>query len=147
MRNSLKMAFAGITAGMLALFGITAQADATDTLPADCHRVATADRTLCHRVYLQHPYGAAYGSGGWSAPNGKALVREITHQGYTKAEMHDALVAEASNYRLWVTAVPVNMDDIKLKCGSKGGAWVIDLRDEDGKPGGVKLTRKRVVCA
>lgn len=139
------LAFAGITAGLLTLFGINAEAA---TRPADdCQRVATADRTLCHRVQLQHPYGAAYGDGGWSAPNGRALVREITRQGWTKREMHDALKGEASNYRLWVTAVPVNMDDIVRKCGNTDGRWVVSFRDEDGKPGGVKLTLKRIICA
>lgn len=143
MRKIIAAAFAGITLAAAALWAPTAEA--TDTASADCRRVATADRTLCHRVELQHPYGASYGDGGWTAPNGKAIVHEITHQGLTKTEMHDYLIAEAGNYRQWVTAVPVNMDEITRKCGKPAdhaGAWVVSFV----KLSGVWATRKHVVC-
>lgn len=147
-------AFAGITAGLVALFTATATASGAtqgNPLPADCKRVAVADQTLCHKVYLQHPFGAAYGSGdnisGWSNPSGKVIVKEVTHDGLTKREIHDGLVANADEYRLWVTGVPVNMDSIVRKCGNTDGQWVIRFHDEDGKPGGRKLTYKYIDCA
>lgn len=138
------LAFAGITTGLVTLF--TATATAAPAHRSDCALVATADRTLCQRVSLQHAYGAAYGDGGWSSPNGKVLVHEVTHQGYTRQEMHDALVGEAHDYRMWVTAVPVNMDEIIRKCGNTDGQWVVRFKDEDGKPGGRKLTQKFIDC-
>lgn len=147
MRNKIGFAFAGITAGLITLFTATTSASGAPTHRNDCDIVRKADRLLCERVKLQHPYGAAYGDGGWSAPGGKVIVHEITHQGLTAREMHDYLVMEADDYRLWVTGVPVNMDDIVRKCGNTDGQWVVGFRDEDGKPGGVKLTVKKIRCA
>lgn len=146
MRKFISVAFAGITTGMLTLFGITAEAS-TPRPSGDCGRVAAADYKLCGQVQRQHPYGVAFPEGGgWSAPSGKALVREFTHQGYTKGEIHSALVGEAKSYRDNVTAVPVNMDAIVKKCGTTRGQWIVELRDEDGHRGGVKLTHKFIVC-
>jgi hypothetical protein len=145
MFKKITAAFAGTVAGLALLFvpSVSATTQATD----DCLRVAEADRPLCARVKAQHAYGASFGSGGWTEPNGRVLVHDITHQGYTKAEMRDALKAEALSYRTWVTAVQVNMDAIVDFCGNTDGQWVISFRDADGKPGGVKMTKKRLVCA
>lgn len=146
-KKTFAVAFAGILAGVGILFAPTADAAAK---PDDCHRVATADRTLCRLVQLQHPYGRSFDGtryGAWSNPSGKALVKEITHSGYTKREMHDELAGEASQYRLTVTAVPVDMDAIKRTCGNTDGYWAVQFVDADGKPGGTKLTYKHVVCA
>lgn len=147
MKKIIVPAVATILAGFAFLFAPTADAAAK---PDDCLRVAKADRTLCRRVQLQHPYGRTFdGSryGAWSDPSGKALVKEITHSGYTKREMHDELVGEASDYRFNVTAVPVDVDVIKSECGNTDGMWAVSFVDADGKPGGTKLTYVRVVCA
>lgn len=138
--KKIAAAFAGITLGMIALWAPSAEATGK---PDDCRIVAAADRTLCARVKLQHPYGAAYGDGGWGSPSGKVIVHEITHQGLTKGEMHDYLMAEADDYRLWVTGVPVNMDEITRKCGDHNGRWVVDFV----KRSGTYMTRKLVVCS
>lgn len=115
----------------------------------DCNRVASADRTLCRKVQLQHSYGRTFDGhreGAWTEPSGKTLVHQITHSGYTQRQMHDALVAEAKSYQLNVTAVPVSVDAIGQQCGTAGGQWVISLVDADGRPGGTQLTWKRVAC-
>lgn len=139
-------AFVGIGTGLLMLFTPSAQATVTAD---DCTRVAVADRALCASVKKQHTYGAYYGdnSAKWTVPNGKVLVYEITHQGFTKAELHASLVGTAREYRDWVTAVPVNMDAMVRKCGNHDGRWVVEYRDEDGRPGGTKLTYAHIVCA
>jgi hypothetical protein len=146
MMKKIIAAFAGAAAGLAVLFAPAAQGATTAD---DCLRVAKDARPLCYKVKAQHAYGAAYTDGNtyWSVPGGRALVHEITHQGYSQWEMKDALRAAAAEYRDWVTAVPVNMDAIVKKCGNTDGQWVVSFKDEDGKPGGVKLTYKRIVCA
>lgn len=140
-RILIAAAVAGIT------FGVTVPALGATT-PDDCALTASTDRTLCHRVQLQHPYGAYLSvanndpNPGWTSPNGKTLVHEITHSGLTRAQMHDSLTSEATSYRLWVTAVPADMDAIVSKCGDHNGQWVTSFV----KSGGVYMTRKRVVC-
>lgn len=128
--------FAGITAGFLALFAYTAPADAHTTTPTgDCTRVATADRTLCATVRAQHAYGWTDDVGNpqnWN-PNGRALVHEITHQGYTKGEMHDALVGAHRDYRAYVTAVTFNLDTLTRTCGHTHGAYGVQyIKGTDG---------------
>lgn|SRR5574341_243765 len=163
-RSRIALAFTGITAGFVALFGFTAEAS-TPQAPApapvaavkraphnhanDCKIVAAADRALCKRVQTFHAYGAWYGTpeAYWSVPSGITNVHELTHDGMTKAEMHAALARYAAEYREWVTAVPVNMDAMVRKCGNTDGRWVVEYHDEDGRPGGLKLTYAHVVCA
>lgn len=160
--SRLTLAFAGITAGFVALFGFSAEAASPqDAAPvvtvkraphnhaSDCRLVAKADRKLCAQVQAQHSYGAYYGDPNayWSVPAGPVIVHELTHQGYTHAEMRAALRGYAREYREWVTAVPVSMDAMVKKCGNTDGQWVVSYHDEDGKPGGTKLTYKRIVCA
>ena len=146
------IAFAGITAGFLTLFAFQAEA-ASPRAPhnhaSDCGRVAKADRKLCAQIQAQHSYGAYYGNPNayWSNPNGRVLVHELTHDDLSQAEMHAALKGYAAEYREWVTAVPVNMDAMVKKCGNTDGQWVVSYHDEDGKPGGLKLTYARIVCA
>lgn len=161
-RGGLGLAFAGITVGLAAVFGVSAQASipqapapvaavkrAPHNHASDCRLVAEADRKLCAQVQAQHSYGAYYGDphAYWSNPNGRALVHELTHDGMSKGAMHTALVGYAREYREWVTAVPVNMDAMVKRCGNTDGQWVVSYRDEDGKPGGLKLTYARIVCA
>lgn len=120
------------------------------TTPDDCTRVATADRTLCRKVQLQHAYGRTYDGkrqGAWTNPSGKTLVHRITHGGFTKRQMHEQLAAEASDYRFNVTAVPVDMDNITWHCGNTDGQVVLSFVDADGKPGGTKLTYLHFDCA
>lgn len=147
--------FVALTSALVALFTATTSAEGAQR-PAhrpDCSLVAKADRSLCGRVQRQHAYGAFLSTdprtevSGWSAPNGRALVHEITHQGLTKTEMHSYLTGEAATYREWVTAVPVNMDAIVRKCGNTDGEWIVRFQDEDGKPGGRKQTRRFIRCA
>lgn len=147
MKKIIPASLATVLGGLVFLFAPTADA-ATPT--GDCARVATADRTLCHKVQLQHPYGRSFDGtrfGAWSNPSGKAIVHEITHSGYTKREMHDELAGEAQQYRLTVTAVPVNVDSIVTQCGNTDGYWAVQFVDADGRPGGTKLTYKHIVCA
>lgn len=142
--------FAGITAaaflGVSVLGAPSAQGAGKHRHADDCKRVAAADRPVCRKVQGQHPYGASVLGKDWSAPNGRVLVHEITHQGYTKGEMGDALRAEARNYRMWVTHVPIDMDYLRRTCGSDGRV-IVQFKDEDGKPGGVKLTQRFIECA
>lgn len=147
----MKKIIAAVVASLALLGGAVASASA-DGVPvsADCKRVAAADRTLCHRVELQHAYGRSFDgtrNGAMVVPSGKKLVHEITHAGLSKRGMHDGLVQEADAYRFNVTAVPVDMDAIVRTCGSTDGAWAVQFVDADGKPGGVKLTYKHVICA
>lgn len=140
------LAFAGVLTGLGVLFAPSAGATAT---PDDCNRVASADHTLCERVKLQHPYGRSFDGtrfGAWSDPDGKALVRGITHSGESASDMHDELTGEAAEYRYNVTAVPVDMDAVKRTCGDTRGYWAVSFVDADGKPGGTQLTYKHVVC-
>lgn len=102
-RNARAFVFVLITAVATAV-GLTvyAPADAA-TQPDDCRRVAKADRTLCAKVKAQKPYAYAVSGGLNQVVGGKALVREITHQGLTKPEMHSYLKGEAAAYKRHVT--------------------------------------------
>lgn len=144
-----KRIIAALTAAV-SLSALTVTVAAGASTPDDCTRVATVDRTLCQKVKLQHPYGRTYDGkrqGAWTDPSGKTLVHTITHSGYTKTQMHEQLTAEASDYHLNVTAVPADMDAIVRQCGNSDGMWALSFVDADGKPGGTKLTYKRIVCA
>lgn len=139
--------FAAITAAfgvLAAIFMPTAEA-----IPkGDCGRVAAADRALCRNVRAQHAYGWTDERGNpmsWT-PNGRVVVREITHQGYTKAEMRDALKGAARDYRDHVTQIKIDSDMIMEQCGSDG-AGLVTFVDEDGKPGGRKYTWTHISCA
>lgn len=163
-KSRFTLAFAGITAGLVAMFGVNAEAS-TPKAPApttvatvkraphnhatDCNIVAAADRALCKKVQTFHPYGAWYGTNAayWTVPSGIVNVHELTHDGLTKFEMHAQLEGYAVEYREWVTAVPVDMDAIYKKCHNTDGRWIVSYHDEDGRPGGLKLTYKRIVCA
>jgi hypothetical protein len=140
--------FTGITAALItAYLTFTPGATAAPRTPNDCTRTAPADHTLCHTVQAQHAYGWTDRHGhpqNWNA-NGRALVHEITHQGYTKAEMHDALTGAHRDYRTYVTHVTFNMDEIRKRCGSDG-MGAVQFIDGDGRPGGDKYTWKRVIC-
>ena len=146
----MRKIIATLGVSLTAVAFLHAAGNATASPKADCDRVASADRKLCKAVRAQHAYGAFYDNdfdASWSNPNGRALVHEITHDGLSKAQMHDALTAYAAEYRQYVTAVQVNMDVMVKRCGNTDGQWIIGYRDEDGKPGGTKLTYKRIVCA
>jgi hypothetical protein len=151
MFNRIGMAFAGITAGLITTFTATTSAQGATSAhhhSADCKIVAAADRALCLDVQRQHAYGWVNDDGAQILnPNGRALVHEITHDGMSKTQMHRALKATAAEYRDHVTAVKVNMDAIVRVCGNTDGRWIISFVDEDGMPGGLKLTRKTVDCA
>lgn len=139
-----------IGATLTAVALLHSSSNATAVPANDCDRVTVADRKLCKSVQGQHSYGAYYFNdfdATWSTPNGRVLVREITHDGLTKAEMHAALVAYAAEYREYVTHVTVNMDAMVKKCGNTDGQWVTSYVDEDGRDGGTKLTYRRIVCA
>ncbi len=150
-KSGIALAFAGITAGLLTLFGVNAQASTprAHSHATDCKIVAAADRALCKKVQTFHSYGSYTGNpyAYWSVDSGIINVHELTHDGLTKAEMHAALKGYEREYREYVTAVPVNMDAMVKKCGNTDGYWVVSYRDEDGRPGGTKLTYKRIVCA
>lgn len=144
-----KRIIAALTAAV-SLSALTVTVAAGASTPDDCTRVATADRTLCQKVKLQNPYGRTYDGkrqGAWTDPSGKTLVHRITHSGYTKRQMHEQLAGEASDYKLNVTAVPVNMDNITWQCGNTDGQVVLSFVDADGKPGGTKLTYLHFDCA
>lgn len=145
----MRKIIAAIGAALTAVAFLHAAGNATAAPKADCDRVAAADHRLCLSVRAQHSYGAYYGDNAayWSTDNGKVRVHELTHSGLTKAEMHAGLVGYAREYREYVTAVTVNMDAMVKKCGNTDGQWVVSYRDEDGRPGGTKLTYKRIVCA
>jgi hypothetical protein len=149
-KSRTALAFAGITAGLLALFGVSAQASTprAHNHATDCKIVAAADRALCKRVQTFHSYGSYNGNehAYWSVDSGIVNVHELTHDGLSKAEMHAALVGYDKEYAAYVTHVSVNMDSMVAKCGNTDGRWVISYRDEDGRPGGTKLTYKRIVC-
>ena len=143
------IALIGALLTTVALVHAAGNATAVPKAGADCDRVAPADKRLCLSVSKYHPYGAWYGTpeAYWSVDSGKVNVHELTHSGMTKAEMHAALVGYAREYREWVTAVPVDMDAMVRKCGNTDGRWIVSYHDEDGRPGGLKLTYKRIVCA
>ena len=144
---------AAITAALLGAFAVVATpttaavpvAAVTSTLPADCRRVAAADRALCAAVYKQRAYGWTTPAGdpqNW-VPNGKALVKEITHQGLTKTEMHSYLTGAQFDYRFYVTDVSFNVDGITKHCGHHRGAGSVqEIKGRDGH----LYTWKVIVC-
>lgn len=145
---SIGRAFAGITAGLLTLFAYTTPGAQAATPNGDCTRVAHTDQHLCTTVRTQHAYGWTDNHGNpknWNA-NGRTLVHDITHQGYTTHEMRDALQSAHRYYRAYVTHVTFNTDVIRKRCGTDG-MGAVQFIDEDGKPGGAKYTWKRIICA
>lgn len=146
MRMTTTKAATGITAlfiGTWALVGPSASADAAPL--GDCGRVASADRALCKTVRAQHSYGWTdqYGDPSVWVPNGRALVKEITHQGLTQREMHAHLTGAHADYRRYVTNVSFNMDAIAKKCGHKHGSGsVAYVSDRHGR----SYTFRLVVC-
>ena len=140
MRKIIATAFAGIITVLSLLLAPTTQAAPQ---LGDCKRVAVADQPLCLTVKAQAAYAFATASGFHYRPNGKAVVREITHQGNTKREMHSALVQEAASYAAHYTrarAVVVDMGSV-LKHHGSDAQVIVGFRDADGKPGGVKRDR------
>lgn len=130
--------------GFAALFMPSAEASPK----GDCARVAAVDRAVCRGVQGQHAFGWTDERGNpenWT-PSGRVVVREITHQGYSKAEMRDALRAAARDYRDYVTQIKIDADMIMELCGSDG-LGAVTFVDEDGKPGGRKYMWKHIVCA
>lgn len=111
----------------------------------DCTLVAPADYRLCNTVRDQRAYGWTTDDGtplNWT-PNGRALVRDITHQGYTQSEMADALAGAHRDYRAHVTAITFNVDAITRRCGHHMGNGVVqEVKGTDGH----HYTWKRVVC-
>lgn len=141
--KKITFAFAGITLGMIGLFAPTAQATGPRT---DCSRVAAADRSLCRAVRAQVAYAFATEGALITVPNGRALVKEITHDGLTRREMHAALVGEASGYVQHVTgarSVAVDLGSLKKYHGSDA-QYVVGFEDADGKPGGKRLDRVEI---
>lgn len=138
-------AFAGITAGLLALFAYTAPDAGATTPKTDCTRVATTDRPLCATVRAQHAYGWTDEVGNpqnWQA-NGRALVHEITHGGYSKSEMHDALTGAHRDYRAYVTDISFNLDTLRKTCGHTHGAYGVQyIKGDDGH----LYTWKQTIC-
>lgn len=138
-------AYSGITAVLFGLIALlTAPTAQGAAKPDDCNRVAKADRSLCQKVKAQHAYGWTDSVGNpqnWLV-NGRLLVREITHQGYTKAEMRDALQGAQRDYRAYVTDVSFNMDTITRECGHTHGAGGVQYVSEHGR----LYTWKIVVC-
>ena len=133
--------FGSVLAGFVALFAPAASA----TPSGDCARVARADYSLCEAVKAQHAYGWTNNIGdplNW-VPKGKTVVREITHQGLTKTEMHSYLTGARADYRAYVTNVSFNVDKIADKCGHHNfSATVRMVRDRDGR----LYTWKHVSC-
>lgn len=128
--------------------GNTVGKSAPDKGTRACKPVPAAHKGLCLSVYRQHAYGMADVDGSsWSSPAGPETVRDIMGMGLSTAEMISYLKAEARNYRDAVTHVSVNMDKLRAKCGNTDGQYVIKFKDEDGKPGGVKLTLIIADCA
>lgn len=110
--------YAVITALLLAV-GLPLTAAAAPK-PDDCRRVAKADWSLCQRVKGQFPYTYATDGGLNQIVEGRVLVREITHQGLTKREMHSYLTGEAAAYRRYATgsrSIVVNLDSLRKHYG------------------------------
>ena len=149
-RRTVTLALAGTLTGLAALFTPAASALPAPTpqprpgVTDHCRRAGPLNHAICHDVHAQHAYGMVSrdGTGMWSRPAGRILVGEITGQGLTWREMRDALHAERASYRAAVTHVTVNMDHLpNTDCEYRVG-----FHDEDGKPGGRKLTRITVDC-
>lgn len=133
--------FGSIIAAFIVLFTPTAEGA---TSHSDCDRVAGKDRAVCRQVLAQHAYGWTNAVGdpqNWMV-KGRLLVRDITHQGYSKAEMGDALRAEHKNYRRYVTNVSFNLDALVKKCGHTYGAYGVQYIEQDGR----LYTWKQIIC-
>ena len=132
-------------AGLLTLIMATTNADAAPRVTGDCAHVAKADQPLCAVVRTQHAYGWTDDVGNpqnWMG-NGRALVHEITHQGYSKGEMHDALKGAHRDYRDNVTDVSFNLDTLVRTCGHHHGAYAVQtIRGTDGHD----YTWKQTIC-
>lgn len=130
MQKRTWLAISTIMAGMIALFTPSAEA-----APSGCNRVAPADRALCREVRAQHAYGWTDRQGtpqNW-IPNGRILLKEITGQGLTPAEVHDALTGARRSYRAFVTDVSFDLDKIARICGHKNGSGSVKyVRGDDG---------------
>lgn len=151
--RSMIATFIGVTATAVAIVGgqasapVSAPATRTATISAvrplgDCHRVAQADYRLCNAVRSQHSYGHMGTDATWTSPNGITLVRDLTHDGLTKAEIHSGLMGEHADYAANVTNVSVDMDSLH----SPDCQWIIEYQDADHKPGGTKITHVIQVC-
>jgi len=144
---NIRRAFAGIGTGLIALIcATTPTAQATTTHPGDCARVTKTTQPLCRAVQAQRAYGYTDDAGNpqnW-VTNGRALVHDITHQGYTQSEMADALTAAHRDYRHYVTAVTFNVDSITRTCGHHHGAGEVQeiTNPADGHP----YTWRHIVC-
>jgi len=145
----IRLAFAGITTGMLGLFAITAPADAgaAPQTYRDCRLVAPTDRTLCNQVANQLPYYyATKGQNLVGIPAGSVLVTsEVTHAGLTRREMHSALVGYAQDYALHAAPGSLILDMASMRDAAGTDAqYEAGFRDTDGKPGGKKTYRVRL---
>lgn len=144
MFKKIAMAFTGIIAGFGLLLGLTSTGAGAAPQPDDCNRVAKSDRALCQQVKGQFPY--AYVTRGGNVAqvvSGKVLVREITHQGLTKGEMHSYLTGEATQYRRYATgsqSVVINLASLRNAYGTDA-QYDVGFHDVDGKPGGKKDIR------
>lgn len=153
MINKLAAALTSLFVGVAVLLGApTANSLPTHPLASprhhktDCDHIKTGPyRALCRAVSKQHAYGYTDNEGNpqnW-VPSGRTLVHEITHQGYTQAEMTDALIGADETYRGYVTEVTFNVDAIARECGHHRGAGeVLEVKGTDGH----RYTWKHTVC-
>lgn len=143
---NIRRAFAGIGAGLAILaFSLTPSAQAAPRPHGDCTLVAKADRALCTTVRAQKAFGWTDEVGlpqNWNAA-GPSLVHDITHQGYSKREMHDALKAAHRDYRDYVTDVSFSMPNLIKRCGHTHGAYGLQyIQGDDGN----LYTWKQIIC-
>lgn len=143
---TIPRAFAGITLGLIALFTATTPSAQATPPTTDCSRVTHAYQPVCRAVLHQRAYGTTDNHGhpqNWNT-NGKTLVHEITHQGYTQGEIADALVNADRDYRDNVTEVRFNIDAIAHRCGHHHGTGQVqEVKGRDGH----HYTYRRVICA
>lgn len=153
--------FAGITAGLAALFTPTAQATgpvtdrpAQHTVAApnparDCTRVPADVRELCTWVSAQTPYAYVGKGGGLNqVAGGNLIVNEIAHSGLTKREMRSALRGHSNAYTKHVfntRSIAVDLSSLARLCGTDG-QFVVGFIDDDGRKGGSKSTRVEIDC-
>lgn len=143
MRNKLTALLAGVITTLFLAVGLTVTTATAASKPDSCTRVAKADRTLCAKVKRQIAYAYATEGGFVEVPNGRALVKDITHQGLTKTEMHSYLRGEALAYKRHVTdarSVAVDLGSV-LKHHGSDAQVIAGFHDRDGKPGGKKDNR------
>lgn len=149
MAERIGLASLALTATVMALIAAigntsgTAQASNGHRHADDCRLVPADVRTLCGKVRAQREYGWINPSGSMGAtPNGRVVVREIVHQGLSKAEVRDYLRGAARDYRLHVTHVPVNVDRLGKGCQAvvetvPGKGWAYK---------GIRMTQVVTVC-